>query len=69
VGTPEARREPAAIFAPVTVRPASAKAPEPAPIELEVAGVKLRAEPGFDEATLARLIAVLRPIGAAQGRA
>jgi transposase-like protein len=60
VGTPAARREPVAIFAPVTVRPASAKAPEPSPIELEVGGVTLRVPPNFDEATLARLIAVLR---------
>ena len=60
VGTPEARRGPAAIFAPVTVRPASAKAPEPASIELEIAGVTLRVPSHFDEANLRRLIAVLR---------
>jgi hypothetical protein len=55
-----AKRAPQAVFAPVTVRPAPAKAPEPAPIELEIAGVTLRVPSNFDEATLARLIAVLR---------
>ncbi len=59
-GTPGARRElakraPQAIFAPVAVRPAPAKAPESAPIELEIAGFLLRVPPDFDEATLARL--------------
>lgn len=61
------RRGMDAVFAPVTVRPPVTIAA--APIELEVAGVKLRVSPNFDEATLARLIAVLRPIDAAQGRA
>jgi hypothetical protein len=60
VGTPAARHEPAAVFAPVTVRPAPAKASEPAPIELEIAGVTLRVPSNFDEASLRRLIAVLR---------
>ncbi len=49
-----------ALFAPVTVRPEPAKAPEIAPIELEVGGVTLRVPSNFDEATLARLIAVLQ---------
>ncbi|MCC6151969.1 MAG: hypothetical protein IT461_17095, partial [Planctomycetes bacterium] len=39
-----------------------------APIELEVAGITLRIPTNFDEATLARLITVLRPIDTAQGR-
>jgi hypothetical protein len=65
VGTPTPRRElakraPQAIFAPVTVRPAPAKAPDLAPIELEIAGVTLRVPSNFDEANLRRLIAVLR---------
>lgn len=55
-----AKRAPQAVFAPVTVRPAPAKAPEPAPIELEIAGVTLRVPSNFDEANLRRLIAVLR---------
>jgi hypothetical protein len=62
-----ARRGSDAVFVPVTVRPPIATIA--APIELEVGGVTLRISPNFDEATLARLIAVLRPIGAAQGRA
>lgn len=60
LGTPTARRELAAVFAPVTVRPAPAKATEPAPIELEIAGVTLRVPSNFDEANLRRLITVLR---------
>lgn len=52
-----ARREPRAMFAPVTVRPPATTI---APIELEVGGVTLRVLPNFDEATLSRLIAVLR---------
>ncbi|CAG0952491.1 hypothetical protein PLCT2_00276 [Planctomycetaceae bacterium] len=58
VGTPTARREPAAIFAPVTVRLEPAKAL--APFELEIAGFLLRVPQNFDEATLARLLAVLK---------
>lgn len=58
--TPRTRLEPAAIFAPVTVRPAPAKAPDLAPIELEICGVTLRVPSNFDEANLRRLIAVLR---------
>ncbi|GIK54038.1 MAG: hypothetical protein BroJett014_30110 [Planctomycetota bacterium] len=50
-----AKRAPQAIFAPVAVRPAPAKAPESAPIELEIAGFLLRVPPNFDEATLAWL--------------
>ncbi len=45
------------VFAPVTVKPAPAAA---VPIEIEVGGVTLRVQPDFDEAALARLIAVLR---------
>ena len=52
------RRGTDAVFAPVPVRPPAA--PTNAPIELEVAGVTVRVLPNFDEATLTRLIAVLR---------
>ncbi len=60
------RRGTEPVFAPVTVRPSTALRAEPqaaivaSPIELEIAGVTLRVAPNFDEATLARLIAVLR---------
>lgn len=60
VGTPAARREPTAIFAPVIVKPSPAKAHECAAFELEIAGVTLRVPLNFDEATLARLLAVLQ---------
>lgn len=76
-GNRTASPAPGAMFAPVTVRspalPAAKSALLPAepaaPIDLEIAGVTLRILPGFDEATLARLIAVLRPVDVAQGRA
>lgn len=52
------RRGTEPVFAPVTVRPPVATVASP--IELEVGGATLRVLPNFDEATLARLIAVLR---------
>ena len=48
-----------ALFVLVTVMAAPAAAHSP--IELEIAGATLRILPAFDEAPLARLIAVLRP--------
>lgn len=65
--TPPGKRAAHAIFAPVIVKPAPARAHECAAFELEIAGVTLRVLPNFDEATLARLIAVLRPVDAARG--
>ena len=51
------RRGADSVFAPVTVRPPAATIISPID---EVGGVTLRVAPNFDEATLARLIAVLR---------